>query len=99
MVSSLVSMYEEGAITAVHLAAECIHMVDPDDSGSVLVDLPDPVLDRILDYTRRYQPERMHSSEGTSPNFAQVEAARTWIEDLQRVREGGKTIAEEDGHQ
>jgi hypothetical protein len=48
MVSSLVSMYEEGAITADHLAAECIQMVDPDDPGLVLGDLPDPVLDRIL---------------------------------------------------
>lgn len=53
MVSTLVSMYEEGAIAAGHLAAECIHMVDPDDPGSVLGDLPNPVLDRILDYTRR----------------------------------------------
>jgi hypothetical protein len=98
MISTIVSMYEEGAITADHLAAECIHMIDPHHPGSVLAELPEAVLDRILNYTRRYQPEQMLSSYGISPIFSKVEAARTWIEDFQRMREGSKTIAEEDWH-
>ena len=50
MITSLVSMYEKGAITADHLAAQCIHMIDPEDPGLVLSDLPNPILDRMLAY-------------------------------------------------
>jgi hypothetical protein len=99
MINSLVSMYEKGAITADHLVAQCIHMIDPEDPGSVLSDLPDSILDRMLDYTRRYQPDRMISNYGTLPATDQVEAAKDWIEDLQAMRGGGKTTAEADWHQ
>jgi hypothetical protein len=99
MITSLVSMYEKGAITADHLVAQCIHMIDPDDPGLVLSDLPNSILDRMLVYTRRYQPDRMISTYGVLPAPDQVEAAKSWIEDLQTMREGGKTSAEADWHQ
>jgi hypothetical protein len=99
MITSLVSMYEKGAITADHLVAQCIHMIDPDDPGLVLSDLPNSILDRMLVYTRRYQPDRMISTYGVLPAPDQVEAAKNWIEDLQTMREGGKTSAEADWYQ
>ncbi len=52
-------MYEKGAITSDHLVAQCIQMIDPDDPGLVLSDLPNSILDRMLVYARRYQPDRM----------------------------------------
>ena len=94
MITSLVRMYEKGAITADHLVAQCIQMIDPDDPGLVLSDLPDSILDRMLAYTRRYQPDRMKSTYGIPPATDQAEAARNWIEDLQAMREGGETTAE-----
>ena len=44
MITSLVSRYEKGAITSDHLVAQCVHMIDPDDPGLVLSDLPNSVL-------------------------------------------------------
>jgi len=99
MITSLVSMYEKGAITSDHLVAQCIHMIDPDDPGLVLSDLPNSILDRMLIYARRYQPGRMVSNYGNLPTTDQVEAAKNWIEDLQTMREGGKTTAEADWYQ
>jgi hypothetical protein len=71
-------MYEKGAITADHLVAQCIQMIDPEDPGSVLSDLPNPILDRVLAYAQRYQPVRMVSTYGILPSPEQVEAARSW---------------------
>src|SRR5208337_3060426 len=99
MITSLVAMYEKGAITADHLVAQCIHMIDPDDPGLVLSDLPNSILDRMLVYARRYQPDRMVSNYGNLPTSDQVEAAKNWIEDLQTIREGGKTTTEADWYQ
>jgi hypothetical protein len=96
MITSLVSMYAKGAITSDHLVAQCINMIDPDDPGLVLGDLPNAILDRMLVYARRYQPDRMVSNYGTLPTAEQVQAARNWIEDLQTMREGGKSAAEAD---
>jgi hypothetical protein len=98
MITSLVSMYEKGAITADHLAAQCIHMIDPEDAGLVLSDLPNSILDRILAYASRYRPGLMLSTYGPLPLPAadQVEAAKTWIEDYQTVKEGGRTTSEAD---
>jgi len=89
-------MYEKGAITADHLVAQCINMIDPDDPGLVLSDLPKSILDRMLEYTRRYQPGRMVSNYGILPATDQVEAAKNWIEDLDAMTEGAKTSAEAD---
>jgi hypothetical protein len=47
----------------------------------------------MLEYTRRYQPDRMVSNYGTVPAADQVESAKNWIEDLNTVREGGKTAS------
>jgi hypothetical protein len=99
MITSFVSMYEKGAITADHLAAQCIQMIDPEDPGLVLSDLPNPILDGMLAYAERYQPGRMVSTYGILPAADQVEAARSWIADLQTIREGGQTSAEADWHQ
>src|SRR4051794_39408773 len=99
MITSLISMYEKGAITSDHLVAQCIEMLDPDDPGLVLSELPDSMLDRILAYARRYQPGRMVSNYENLPTADQVGAARNWIEDLQTMREGGRTAAEADWHQ
>jgi hypothetical protein len=99
MITSLVSMYEKGVITADHLAAQCIHLIDPEDPGLVLSDLPSPILDRILAYAHRYQPDRMVSTYGILPATDQVEAAKSWIADFQTTRDGGQTSAEADWHQ
>jgi hypothetical protein len=99
MITSLVSMYKKGAITADHLVAGCIHMIDPADPGLVLSDLPAPVLDRMLDYTRKYRPDQMVSTYGTPPASDQIEAAKHWIEELQTMRTAGETTAETDWHQ
>ena len=99
MISSLVSMYEKGAITCDHLIAQCLQMIDPDDPGLVLSDLPNAILDRMLVYARVYQPGRMVSNYGNMPTPDQVEAARNWIEDLQIMRDGGKTAAGSDWYQ
>ncbi len=40
--------FQKGAITADHLAAQCIRMIDPEDPGLVLSDLPNSILDRKL---------------------------------------------------
>src|SRR5271157_2977502 len=99
MITSFVSMYEKGAITSDHLVAQCIQLIDPDDPGLVLSDLPNSILDRMLAYTRRYQPDRMMSTYRIPPAADQVEAAKIWIEDLHAMREGGETTAEADWHQ
>ena len=96
MRNTLVSMYENGAITADHLVAQCVEMVNPDDPGLVLGDLPRPILDRLLEYIRRYQPGQMISNYGPVPSIDQVEAARSWIEDLNTVKDGGKPNGEAD---
>jgi hypothetical protein len=99
MLTSLVSMYEKGAITADHLVAQCIQMIDPEDPGMVLNDLPNPILDRMLGYALRYQRDHMVSTYGVLPTADQVEAARSWIADLHAMREGGQANPEADWHQ
>ena len=77
-------------------APECIKLVDPDDPGLVLSDLPNSVLDTILGYAQRFKPNRMVSNYGVLPAADQVDAARSWIEDLQTLKAGGNTAAEAD---
>jgi hypothetical protein len=88
MIIALVSMYEKGAITADHLAAQCIQMVDPEAPGSVLSDLPNPILARIQAYVRRYQQGEMFSTYGPPPTSDQVAAAEAWIERYQTAKAG-----------
>jgi hypothetical protein len=80
MMNALVSMYESGAITADHLVAQCLHMIDPDNPALVLDALPREILVRMLEYAGKYQPDRMVSSYGLLPAVDQVEAAKRWIE-------------------
>jgi hypothetical protein len=89
-------MYEKGAITADHLVAQCIHMIDPNNPGLVLQELPSSLLDRVLEYARRYQPDRMISNYGILPAADQVEAAKDWINDLHAMTEAAKSAAEGD---
>jgi hypothetical protein len=81
--TSLVAMYQKGAITADHLVAECLHRLDPGDPGPVLDPLPDEILDRMLDFAVRYRPDRTVTNYGLLPTPDQVDAARRWIEDRQ----------------
>jgi|GEM_PF-4607778 len=79
--TSLVAMYQKGAITADHLVVECLHMLDPENPVPVLDALPDEILNRMLDYTRRYRPDRTVTNYGVLPTPDQVDAARRWIEE------------------
>jgi hypothetical protein len=85
MVEALVATYEKGAITAHHLVVQCLHMIDPADPALILDALPDKILSRMLEFTRKYQSGRMVSSDGLLPADDQVEAARKWIEGASKV--------------
>jgi hypothetical protein len=80
MMSSLVTMYRKGAITADHLIVECLHMIDPKNPAPVLGALPDEILVRMLDFTRGYRPNGMVTNYGILPAMDQAQAARRWIE-------------------
>ncbi|HEY1381773.1 MAG TPA: hypothetical protein VGF55_33550 [Gemmataceae bacterium] len=80
MIKNLVQMYENGAITADHLAVECLHRVDPARPKCVLGALPSAVLGRMLKYVREYRPGAMRTNYGPQPAADQVEAAKGWIE-------------------
>ena len=80
MIESLVALYLKGAITADHLAAECLHLIDPAEPGLVLDDLPGEVLALMLDHARRFRMGKVISNYPILPAVDQVEAAREWIE-------------------
>ncbi len=80
MIDDLVAMYEKGAITADHLVAQCLHMVDPTDPGLVLGSLPPDILSRVVQYAGECQTGRMRANYGRQPAANQLEAAREWIE-------------------
>ncbi|HMF38861.1 MAG TPA: hypothetical protein VKF17_19660 [Isosphaeraceae bacterium] len=78
--TSLVAMYQKGAITADHLVAESLHLLDPENPAPVLDALPAEILIRVLDFTRRYRPDGTVTNYGFLPTPDQVDAARRWIE-------------------
>jgi hypothetical protein len=80
MMSSLVTMYRKGAITADHLVVECLQLIDPNDPAPVLEALPDEILDRMLDFAHSYRPNSMVTNFAVLPAVDQVKAARRWIE-------------------
>jgi hypothetical protein len=84
MIKRLVEMYQTGAITADHLVAECLHIVDPGHPELVLGMLPASILERMLKYARDYQPEAMRTNYGIAPAPDQVQAAKSWIESRAR---------------
>lgn len=79
MIPELVTMYESGAVTAHHLAVQCLHMVDPDEPELVLAQLPDDILIAIERFADEYDPRGMKTNYGTIPAKDQVIAATTWI--------------------
>ncbi len=83
MITSLVAMYQKGAITSDHLVVECLHMIDPANPAPVLMALPEEILSRMLEFTRLYRPDGMITNYGILPAADQVEAAKRWIEDTQ----------------
>ena len=80
MMDSRVAMYRKGAITADHFILMSLHMVDPENPSLVLASVPEELLERMLEFARRYQPDRMISNHGPLPAIDQVDAARRWIE-------------------
>jgi len=81
MIDALVAMYRKGALTADHLTAQCLHMVDPDHPGLILNALPHEVLTRMLEFTRQYTPNGMVTNYGPLPATDQVAAAKRWLEE------------------
>jgi hypothetical protein len=80
MMPNLVSMYEDGVVTASDLAVECLHMVDPENPGLVLEFLPGEVLGKLREFVEEYRPDGMATNHGLLPASDQVEAAKAWIE-------------------
>lgn len=79
MIPELVKRYEAGAITAHHLAVECLHMVNPDEPELVLAHLPDDILAAIEKFADEYNPRGMNTNFGVIPAQDQVSAAMKWI--------------------
>src|SRR5947208_1632341 len=91
MMKKLVDLYNSGAITADHLAVECLHMLDPANPDLVLGALPESIPTKILAYAQEYQTGRMRSNYGTLPTVDQVEAAKCWITS-KRVAAGSNEV-------
>jgi hypothetical protein len=87
IVTELVEMYEEGAITAHQAAMDCLHMLDPDNPGLVLCGLPSKIVDEMLEYARRYDPSRIESRRRLPPTVDQVRSAQNWIESKRKSAE------------
>jgi len=83
MTRSLVEKYQLGMISDEHLVVECLHMVDPDNPGLVLSDMPDKILSRIIRFASEYENGTMVTNYGLLPAQDQVLAAKQWIEKLQ----------------
>ncbi len=79
MIPKLVERYEAGAITAHHLAVQCLHMVNPNEPDLVLAYLPDDVLAAIEKFADEYNPRGMNTNFGVIPAQDQVIAAMKWI--------------------
>ncbi len=80
MTQALVAMYRKGALTAHHLAVQCLQMIDPDNPTLILDVLPREIHAEMLEFARHYRPDDMVTNDGLIPTENQVEAARTWIE-------------------
>jgi hypothetical protein len=80
MIRELVKRYETGAMTAHHLAVQCLHMVDPEEPDLVLAQLPDDILAAIDKFAVEYDPRGMNTNFGVIPAQDQVTAAMKWID-------------------
>jgi hypothetical protein len=91
MTANLVTLYEKGAITADHLVAETLSMLDPANPALDLQDLSKELLQRVLKYAQEYRPGKMRTNYGRSPSLEQVQAAKQWIEAKIQRRSGGES--------
>ena len=79
MTKRLIEMYERGSITGYQAMMDCLQMLDPDNPDLVLADLPEEILDEMLNYARRYDPRRPASASLMPPAEDQVRTAERWI--------------------
>ena len=86
MVTQLLAMYREGAITGYQVMMDCLHMLEPANADPILSRLPEEILQEMLEYCRRYDPSRMCSNSGPPPTVDQVRVGLRWIEERSRKR-------------
>jgi hypothetical protein len=79
VIPDLVEIYDAGAITAHHLAVQCLHVLDPAEPELVLAGLPDEVLAAVQDFADGYDPNELKTNYGVIPPQDQVVSARKWI--------------------
>jgi hypothetical protein len=79
MTKRLIEMHESGSITSYQVMMDCLQMLDPDNPDLVLSELPEEILDEMLEYARRYDPRRPRSASLTPPAEDQVRTAERWI--------------------
>ncbi len=92
--TTLLRMYESGAITADHFVVESLCLLDPLDPAQMLGDLSDELLQRVLQYAQEYRPGQMRTNYGHQPTAEQVQAARQWIDAGIRSSRGRPDVSE-----
>jgi hypothetical protein len=80
VIANLVAKFNQGQITAGHLAVECLHILDPREPEVVLGGLPPVILREMRQFIADYRPDKMITNYGVLPAVDQVEAVRRWIE-------------------
>lgn len=77
----LAEKYRQGALTDQELAVESLVLLEPDNPGPALCNLPDHVLDKVLEFATTYRPGQMLSTDpqGRIPSQEQVQMASDWI--------------------
>jgi hypothetical protein len=79
LIKRLAALYEDGSLTGYQVMMDGLRILDPDDPAVVLSELPEEILDEMLDYARGYDSRRPHSSAFPAPAEDQVRAAERWI--------------------
>lgn len=79
MIKKLIAMYEGGSLTGYQVMMDCLQMLDPGNPDLVLSELPEEILDEMLEYARRYDPRRPRSASFIPPAEDQVRSAERWI--------------------
>jgi len=65
---------------------DSLHVLDPDHPDHILSQLPEEILEAMLQYAQRYDPSCTRTSAGLPPAVAQVRAAQRWIEEQKRKK-------------